>query len=472
MQAQRRYGFLCGCGLRSRALAAAASLAALLAFNGSHGSSCGGVRSTGERALPSAQRLRRLLGLTDKRTQEAAVPLSCTAGRTFSLRPAATLAILQQLLVILVALVAGFISASGVTAAMLTDRTAKQKLLAWGMCKLSDINIPSQCDVLRGLIVHRPSILPRSIPMPARALPYGESLPDPQSRDRVPPNSRLGSALQNGHLQATFTHVEPLGEGPGTHFRALHRLEGAWYSLKIIAMPGLSPQDDISLRQELREVRSLGALADSRHVLRYVTAWCEEPCCLDTLAGGANLSSEAGHASSLHTVMLIVQTELCDCVTLRTWLDTRCGDGQELHLIEQLIKACREIHRSGLVHGNISADSLVVRDNSVLKVGDFSLARPQEAGAAGQIAACADVRAAAAVCLELLCAYGSRLGLAQSAKRAEQVKSFLLSGEVPQEVVDEFPGHAVLLRRMVNPERPSFVEAHAEFKRLRAALRL
>jgi len=122
----------------------------------------------------------------------------------------------------------------------------------------------------------------------------------------------------------------------------------------------------------------------------------------------------------------------------------------ELHFVEQLAKATREVHRAGLVHCDIQPESLFVK-GATLKVGNFSAARP----ASTSQDEASDIASMGLVCLELLC---SLCGLGRK------------TGEVPKALEELLPGHAALLRRMLSEapmHRPTAAEVHAELKRLR-----
>eukprot|EP00930_Biecheleria_cincta_P009091 TRINITY_DN110739_c0_g1_i1.p1 TRINITY_DN110739_c0_g1~~TRINITY_DN110739_c0_g1_i1.p1 ORF type:complete len:520 (+),score=88.71 TRINITY_DN110739_c0_g1_i1:62-1621(+) len=306
----------------------------------------------------------------------------------------------------------------------------------------------------------------------------------------VPEGSQLSASLQNGYLASTFSIIEPMSE-TSAHaetllFHAQHQLEGAWYALKMVVLTGLQASDDISDRKELHEVRSLRALADSRHVMRYVTAWCEELRCLEDTLGSEGIqrvmrlpaiaqamkASPESSSADTHMAVLIVQTELCHGTNLRDWLDSRsCCPlaserrtkdlyyADELHFAEQLAKACKVIHRAGLVHGNLQMQSLFVAKGATLKVGDFSRARP----VTGNDQACAgDVLAVGLVCLELLrsvCGLPPALGADDA-----DCDSLLLALE------EKLPEHVRLLRRMIQSspqDRPSACDVHKELKQIR-----
>jgi len=404
---------------------------------------------------------------------------------------------------------------------------------------------------------------------------------------RVPLDAALAASLRNGHLAATFERVEILAAGGfGLVCRALHRLEGTWYAVKLVPIRGLGADEDVGSRPELREVRSLKALADSRHVVRYHTAWCEEPWCLQgTLAGvsdagetcgraggsllraGSSLLSSstsrqastrrAGSAASLAdyaptvqsslgfvweggvsgdageaacsgaergeaalprfpqqpaappaaapgnalTVVLLMQMELCDGTTLRSWVDSESrgraplgftwGSSAEelpleLQFAEHLAKACREIHRAGLVHRDLKPSNIFVVRGKALKVGDFGLARPasepqgrfEEQGVVGTPAYCApeggahataasDVFSMALVILEMLCP-----PMRTKMESAQVFEAFRERRELPRHIEENLPGHADLLRRMGSPnpeDRPSAAQAYATLKQLRSA---
>eukprot|EP00927_Polykrikos_kofoidii_P014024 TRINITY_DN16112_c0_g1_i1.p1 TRINITY_DN16112_c0_g1~~TRINITY_DN16112_c0_g1_i1.p1 ORF type:complete len:1073 (-),score=162.04 TRINITY_DN16112_c0_g1_i1:193-3333(-) len=99
----------------------------------------------------------------------------------------------------------------------------------------------------------------------------------------VPEGSPLSKSLQNGHFGSTFEDPELLGVGGfGAVYRAKHRLEGGMYAVKLIPIEGLDASESVQERRDFREVLNLRELANnSRHVVRYITCWCEEPHCLD-----------------------------------------------------------------------------------------------------------------------------------------------------------------------------------------------
>mmetsp|Transcript_75249 Transcript_75249/g.243308 ORF Transcript_75249/g.243308 Transcript_75249/m.243308 type:complete len:572 (-) Transcript_75249:295-2010(-) len=377
---------------------------------------------------------------------------------------------------------------------------------------------------------------------------------------RVPGETALAGSLRNGHLAATFSRVELLAAGTfGVVCRALHRLEGVWYAIKMVPIRGLSAHEDLGARHELREVRSLRALTDSRNVVRYHTAWCEEPCCLQDallavgrtdshvdlanelgrpipvlatssgnlvgsldpslhdlsganamakVAGETTVATRSSHLllpwqlqeqEQTHTIVLLMQMELCDGMTLCKWLDSARGRAVpqlsgsdagtarvrlELQFAEHLLKACREIHRAGLVHGDLKPSNVFVMQDKVLKVGDFGLARRASESCcearsvargitvycapegASHATAASDIFSAAVIILELLCPpiWGSVTSGAALAALRERC-------ELPHHIEEGLPGHAELLRRMASPrpeDRPTAAEAYATLKKLRS----
>lgn len=479
MQAQRRApGMLANCAVRARVLAAVAAVLAVISGSsvsstGTSGGVTNGAGGTSAGHTPrgpsSTAPLRRLPAGSGSAScpSSLAQPLPTSAMAVASAlaaacrspgRAAASLAfVAQQILLVLLAITAAVASATSgaATATMVLSRWEE----VFGSLAEED---ELRCYGKEGKLL-------RPLPTSRKTLALGDKQASTSPRPRIPVGSMLAASLQNGNLAATFSRVEAMhgvvGRTGTWHFRALHRLEGAWYALKLVAMTNLKAEDDIAMRQELREVRSLGALADSRNVVRYVTAWCEESCFL-TAGGELLIRPAAVSGDPNYTVMLLVQTELCHGVTLRSWLDERtlsappAASALELHFAEQLIKAGREIHRSGLVHGGLSSESLFVRDDAVLKVGDFSSARPAEEGDSGRAEKAADVLAAALVCLELL-SLAARCSSRPAAETGEQV---------PAALAEALPGHALLLDRMLSAdvhERPSFAEAYSEMKRLR-----
>lgn len=95
---------------------------------------------------------------------------------------------------------------------------------------------------------------------------------------RVPPGTPLSHSLRNGHFQATFQEASLIGVGGfGAVYRAKHRLETGWYAVKLVPIEGLEDSEAVSARRDFCEVSNLRRLADSKHVVRYFTCWCEEP---------------------------------------------------------------------------------------------------------------------------------------------------------------------------------------------------
>jgi len=119
---------------------------------------------------------------------------------------------------------------------------------------------------------------------------------------RVPPQTTLGHSLRNGHFQATFADAALIGVGGfGSVYQAMHRLEGGWYAVKLIALDGLDGNEAIRTRRDFGEVLNLRRLIDSRHIVRYFTCWCEEPQFLPQDVAdidGIKGASGSGHGSS------------------------------------------------------------------------------------------------------------------------------------------------------------------------------
>ncbi|PFH33114.1 eIF2 kinase IF2K-A (incomplete catalytic triad) [Besnoitia besnoiti] len=94
---------------------------------------------------------------------------------------------------------------------------------------------------------------------------------------------------------------------------------------------------------------------------------------------------------TLYPVVLLIQMEMCNGVTLREWLDrTDRGtvamgfvpssknrwNSLELELFKQLMKGIRDIHERGIVHRDLKPENIFVDPNTlVLKIVDFGLAK-------------------------------------------------------------------------------------------------
>ncbi|KEP59836.1 UNVERIFIED_CONTAM: eIF2 kinase IF2K-A (incomplete catalytic triad) [Hammondia hammondi] len=94
---------------------------------------------------------------------------------------------------------------------------------------------------------------------------------------------------------------------------------------------------------------------------------------------------------TLYPVVLLIQMEMCNGVTLREWLDRKDRStvamgfvpssknrwhSMELELFKQLMKGIRDIHERGIVHRDLKPENIFVDpDTLVLKIVDFGLAK-------------------------------------------------------------------------------------------------
>jgi len=183
------------------------------------------------------------------------------------------------------------------------------------------------------------------------------------------------------------------------------------------------------------------------------------------------LAKEGGYC-----VALLVQTELCQGTDLDSWLDSRnidttgaaIGQNEALQAFtfaEHLAKACREIHRAGLVRCNFRPGSVSVVEAGKapsLKVGSAGLAFAVAGGSeeAQEADRASDVFEAVVLIMKVLL----RLSPQTSEARYDTVmaeQTFRKHGVVPQELEDALPAHAALL------QRATATELFAELKRLR-----
>ncbi|CBZ53259.1 putative protein kinase (incomplete catalytic triad) [Neospora caninum Liverpool] len=94
---------------------------------------------------------------------------------------------------------------------------------------------------------------------------------------------------------------------------------------------------------------------------------------------------------TLYPVVLLIQMEMCNGVTLREWLERKDRStvamgfvpsnknrwhSMELELFKQLMKGIRDIHERGIVHRDLKPENIFVDPNTlVLKIVDFGLAK-------------------------------------------------------------------------------------------------
>jgi len=221
--------------------------------------------------------------------------------------------------------------------------------------------------------------------------------PQSSGEARIPGETPLGRSLRNGHFQATFTEADLVGAGGfGAVYKAKHRLEAGWYAVKLIPMERLEESEAVSARRDFCEVSNLRCLADSKHVVRYFTCWCEEPSCLPSeLAAASGLLSSSpalAEKAPLHRELGFVRPDQT----------SHCSSAEASHLSDRFrvvptaeaAQHCRGAHfkdtsrrrqQSSCGTPSLPSDSLASSfDASAVCFEDSSVAASRNASAAGE----------------------------------------------------------------------------------------
>jgi serine/threonine protein kinase len=93
----------------------------------------------------------------------------------------------------------------------------------------------------------------------------------------VPYGSQLASHLSNGHFNQHFGKGDIIGQGGfGFVFKATHKLENTEYAVKFVPV-NVAADEEIGNSRDFREITSMIHFRGSKHVVRYLTCWIEEP---------------------------------------------------------------------------------------------------------------------------------------------------------------------------------------------------
>eukprot|EP00934_Nitzschia_sp_Nitz4_P001465 Nitzschia sp. Nitz4//scaffold42_size132992//26756//29100//NITZ4_003384-RA/size132992-augustus-gene-0.101-mRNA-1//1//CDS//3329551673//1465//frame0 len=195
--------------------------------------------------------------------------------------------------------------------------------------------------------VRKPAVPPT--PMPTRR---GRGRCDEESDSEndwtmgVPEKSR-------SRFHSDFDIIGELGNGSfGNVFRAMSRLDGCMYAIKVAHRPAKGAADKARM---LHEVYALAALSDQAdpatfHIVRYHQAWMEEN-------------------------RLYIQIELCTS-TLSQEMNLRSPEiisaDRRYKLLREMCLALEFIHKNGMVHLDIKPENIFVK-NDQFKLGDFGL---------------------------------------------------------------------------------------------------
>jgi len=134
---------------------------------------------------------------------------------------------------------------------------------------------PAALPVVEGKVIRiiSPVSSPTIVPQTENTA-LGNFLAEPAS---VPADSRLAANLSNGHFYQKFNNVAMIGQGGfGAVFRATHNLEHTEYAVKLVSVE-IQADEEVNTSRVFHEIISMIHFRGSKHVVRYLTCWIEEP---------------------------------------------------------------------------------------------------------------------------------------------------------------------------------------------------
>eukprot|EP00397_Hematodinium_sp_SG-2012_P002801 GEMP01002809.1.p1 GENE.GEMP01002809.1~~GEMP01002809.1.p1 ORF type:complete len:932 (+),score=107.00 GEMP01002809.1:117-2912(+) len=193
--------------------------------------------------------------------------------------------------------------------------------------------------------------------------------------------------------------------------------------------------------------------------------------------------NERNQSNSKHQVIVLIQMELCDGTTLRTFLKDAsvrskfAAGTKELDMCRQFIKGLKEIHGNNVVHRDLKPANIFFAQN-LIKIGDFGLAidgneivEKEDVGTPGYTppegagTTAGDVYGAALVILELLHPpFATEMG------RTKMLDEFKRTGVVAPCIEEAVPDIARFLEQMVSTDptkRPNAAAVYRLFKKRR-----
>lgn len=270
----------------------------------------------------------------------------------------------------------------------------------------------------------------------------------PKATHEPPTDSKLAQSLERGVLANEFSSWEPVGEGGfGKVFKAWHIQDQQFYAVKVIRtrLRASETVDDSACKVWCGpDVFKTLCQSRSPHLLRYhrrwtelpedlpqsvglpkcsptinapvvvhhplrmisscqtVTSFAESDCGFDWLGDDLSTNTDdselplkddfspmklpppAISSEPRHEVVLVIQMEFCQGVTLDRWLaEPKLRQGLtanclqcSLELFRQLSAGLAEIHEKGIVHSDVKPENLMISSaDGRLKIFDFGLAR-------------------------------------------------------------------------------------------------
>ena len=199
--------------------------------------------------------------------------------------------------------------------------------------------------------------------------------------------SQIIEILDDGNYAKKFVFENILGRGGFSEVHlAKHKLDDQLYAIKIVRIK-IREKENLTNHKLFAEVNAIKTL-QSKYVVRYITCWVEveDSNSIKPILSQSSIESSEDLMSSgmssiilenYMTVLLHIQMEYCQGMTLKEWLDNskRVVNRKKNYVFfYQLLKGIQHIHDRGIIHRDIKPANIFIDGEENLKIGDFNLA--------------------------------------------------------------------------------------------------
>jgi len=228
--------------------------------------------------------------------------------------------------------------------------------------------------------------------------------------------STISISYENDKFENSFSSIVEIGSHPyGKIFKALHKLEGVYYTIKRIDI-NVRENEDLRKNCMFKEVSTMVNL-HHKNVVRLITSWVEEhpseECDLIGLTRiraqsefkptGSDSGSSNEEASDFeiifeeetynksrsvkshemrpfnkwNKVSLYIQMEYCSGTSLSNYIlgnECKLTNSDIFFVFNEIIEGLSYIHSKGLIHRNLTPDNIFITSKGDIKIGEFGVA--------------------------------------------------------------------------------------------------
>lgn len=227
-------------------------------------------------------------------------------------------------------------------------------------------------------------------------------------------SSTMAFAYENNKFENSFTDIVEIGTHPsGKIYKALHKLEGVYYTIKRIDF-NLREGDDLRSNHMFREVSAMVNL-HHKNVMRLITSWVEkhndDDCDLLALTKvraqsefkPADITSSDTDNSDFEIIFeespndksksvksqdvfnlltwdkvsLYIQMEFCSGTAISKYIvgnECELTDSDIFLVFNEIVDGLAYIHAKGLIHRNLNPDNIFINSKGEIKIGEFGVA--------------------------------------------------------------------------------------------------